>query len=409
MQPKLLLEVRAQMRDCEDCNAAAGRSVSVVEVNDAFGAMCSRTDAAEMADTPAVGCRRTIWLLLALALTVLVGCARQNDDPGGGSPVSHAEHAHTPVAEAPSSGVPGMAEIEVPFERRQAIGVRTATLDLRPLVQRIRTVGLVTADERQVRKVQTKVSGWISELYVNFTGEKLSVGQPVLSIYSPDLVTGQREYLLALNASRSAAGAGREHRLLLESARTRLLYWDLTEAQIKQLEESGTIHRTTTLHSPISGYVTLKPVFAGMYVTPEMELYTVADLSDLWVWADIFEDEIPLVQPGQGATIALAAAPGVGLPATVSYINPTMETATRTLRVRFDVANRDGRLKPGMYATVEIESPIGEVLALPEDAVIDTGERKVVFVATGEHRFQPREVMARAIKTGKPMPTKLEA
>ena len=146
------------------------------------------------------------------------------------------------------------------------------------------------------------------------------------------------------------------------------------------------------LHSPIAGYVTVKPVYQGMYVTPEMQLYRVTDLTRLWIWADVYENEMSLVTVGQIATIALPSTPDRRREATVSYVSPTIEPATRTLRVRFDVDNRDAELKPGMYATVELASPLGDVLAVPEEAVIDTGERRVLFVEIAAGRFQPREV-----------------
>jgi Cu(I)/Ag(I) efflux system membrane fusion protein len=284
-----------------------------------------------------------------------------------------------------------MADVEIPAARRQAIGVRTEAITRRPLVRRVRTVGIVGPDERRVRKIQTKFSGWVERLFVDFTGEQVRAGQPILSIYSPDLVATQREYLLALEASRS--GDRSEGRRLLDSARARLLLWDITDAQVKALERSGTVQRALTLHSPIAGFVTLKPVYAGMYVTPEMELYTVTDLGKVWVWADLYEGEFGLVRRGERAWLDLAASPGRGRRAVVSYVNPTMDAATRTLRVRFDVDNAEGDLRPGMYATVELEAPLGDVLALPEEAVIDTGERRVVFVEVADGRYQPREVV----------------
>ncbi len=289
-----------------------------------------------------------------------------------------------------------MAEVEVPFERQQLTGVRTSLVETRPLVRRIRTVGLVTADERRVRKMQTKISGWIEKLFVNYTGEQVEPGAPLFSVYSPEVVAAQHEYLLAAGAARGRKGQGdwarSDNRLLLDSARTRLAYWGLNSSQIEQIETTGKPERAVVLHSPIGGFVTVKPVYEGMYVTPEMELYTITDLREVWIWADLYEDEIELVRPGQSATIRLASAPAAEIPAVVSYVSPTLETATRTLRVRFDAANQDGRLKPGMYATVDFETPIGEVTALPGDAVIDTGERKVVFVQVSEGRYQPREV-----------------
>jgi Cu(I)/Ag(I) efflux system membrane fusion protein len=288
-----------------------------------------------------------------------------------------------------------MAEVEVPYERRQLTGVRTAELAVRPLARQIRTVGLVVADERRVRRIQTKISGWVEELFVNFTGEPVRAGQPIVSIYSPELVASQREYLLALEAfgaDRAPRGLDeRERRLLLDSARRRLELFDVAPSHIAELERTRDPKRRIVLHSPIAGYVTLKSVVQGMYVTREMELYTVADLDRVWIWADVNEDEIPLVALGQQARIEVPSAPGERS-GSVSYLQPTLDAATRTLRVRFEVENPGGALKPGMYATVTIERLLGEALALPEEALIDTGARRVVFVEVGEGRFQPREV-----------------
>ncbi len=337
---------------------------------------------------------RATAISLALAF-VMAGCTRE--DARGDDSHAHVQHSTAPVQRTVQGQVPGMSEIEVPYERQQAIGVRSAAIERRPLAAKIRTVGVVVADERQVRKVQTKISGWVDRLLVNFTGQYVAAGQPILSIYSPELVATEREYLLALEASRTpdkggAGLGGAERKLLVESARDRLRLWDITDSQIRELERSEAPRRTIELHSPIAGFVTMKPVYQGMYITPDMELYTVADLKNVWVWADVYEDEIGLVRVGQRAEIYLASAPGSKLASAVSYVSPTMDLTTRTVKIRFDVPNPDGRLKPGMYATMEIESPLGEVLALPDDAVIDTGERKVVFVQVGDSTYQPREV-----------------
>ena len=322
-------------------------------------------------------------ILLTLVVTGLAHEPGHTQDHG-----AHGVAPETQPAAPASAGspVPGMAEVDVPVDRRQLVGVRTEQIAVRSLTQRLRTVGVVAADERRVRKIQTRVSGWVQELLVSFTGEPVAAGERILSLYSPELLTAQREYLLARRAS------GPDARNLAEAARTRLRLWEVSDAQIAALVRSGTPQQTVVLHSPIAGFVTLKPVTQGMYVTPEMELYTVTDLDQVWVWADVYEPEAALVTPGQAATITLASAPATPREAVVSYINPTLETATRTVRVRLDVANLDGRLKPGMYATVELESSLGEVVAVPEDAVIDTGERRVVFVRLDDARYQPREV-----------------
>jgi len=341
------------------------------------------------------------WLALLLAAGVACGGDREADvTPAQPSHESHgtAQPAPGPAPPAPADypvTPPGMAEVEIPFERRQLTGVRVEPLAVRELTREIRTVGLVVADERRVRRIQTKISGWVEQLFVSFTGEAVRSGQPILSIYSPELVASQREYLLALEAfgatEKSAGLDEGDRRRLLDSARTRLRLWDVEASHIAELERTRNPQRRMILHSPIAGFVTFKSVQQGMYVTPEMELYTVADLDHVWVWADVNEDEIPLVATGQRARIEVASAPGERT-GTVSYLQPTVDAATRTLRVRFDVDNEDDALKPGMYATVTIERPLGEVLALPEEAVIDTGVRKVVFVEVREGRFQPREV-----------------
>jgi Cu(I)/Ag(I) efflux system membrane fusion protein len=285
---------------------------------------------------------------------------------------------------------PGMAQVEVPSDRRQLLGVRTVEIARRPLVREIRTVGLVSADERRVRRIQSRVSGWVEELFVNFTGEPVRAGQAVLAVYSPELFATQREYLLALEASRSASSSIRGG-TLLEAARSRLRLFDVSEAQIAELARTREPKRRVVLESPISGYVTFKQVLQGTYIAPEMELYTVSDLTSVWIWAEANEDEIPLLAIGQPAAIDVAAAPG-SRDAVITFLQPTLNAQTRTLRVRFDLNNPEGALRPGMYATVRIAKPLGDVLALPDEAVIDTGVRRVVFVEVNPGTFQPREV-----------------
>lgn len=323
-------------------------------------------------------------LLLAVA-----ACGPRETAPA--HPPGHAGHEIESAAQTESlPAAPDRVDVEVPFERRQLLGVRTAPVERRPLVREIRTVGLVGSDERRVRKVQSKISGWVESLSVSFTGELVKAGAPILSVYSPELVASQREYLLALEAAQSREP--REPELLVESARDRLLRLDLTPAQVRRLERSGEVERSVTLHAPIGGFVTTKGVYQGMYITPETELYTISDLSQVWIWADLTEEESALAAVGMHARIELASRPAESLEAVVRWVSPVLEPATRTVRARFDAANADGTLKPGMYATVRLEKPLGEVLALPEDAVIDTGERKLVFVELEAGHYQPRTV-----------------
>jgi len=323
---------------------------------------------------------RLVVGLIVLALLGIGGCKRSEK-----SESAHAQHRQEEVAPP----LPDRAEVEVPPERRQMLGVRTAVVERRALAREIRSVGIVDTDERRVRKIQTKISGWVEQLFVSFTGELVKAGTPILSIYSPELVASQREYLLALEAAPSDAS---DSSLLLDSARNRLLRFDLTLAQVRELGRTREVKRAITLHAPIGGFVISKPVYQGMYVTPEMELYTIADLDQVWIWADLTEEESSLVEPGMSAKIALSSRPGESFDAVVSYVSPVLDPATRTVRARFDARNPEGALKPGMYATVRLERPLGEVLALPEDAVIDTGERRTVFVEVEPGRYQPRDV-----------------
>lgn len=318
--------------------------------------------------------------LIVLALPGLAGCQRSEK-----SEAPHAQHRKEAVAPA----LPDRADVLVPAERRQMLGVRTEVVERRGLAREIRSVGIVDTDERRVRKIQPKISGWVEQLFASFTGERVKAGTPILSIYSPELVASQREYLLALAAAPSDAS---DSSLLLESARNRLLRFDLTRAQVRELERTREVKRAITLHAPIGGFVISKPVYQGMYVTPEMELYTIADLDQVWIWADLTEEESSLVEPGMSAKIELSSRPGESFDAVVSYLSPVLDAATRTVRARFDARNPEGALKPGMYATVRLEQPLGEVLALPEDAVIDTGERRTVFVEIEPGRYQPRDV-----------------
>lgn len=328
--------------------------------------------------------------IAVLIVTAGHGCGRGES----AHPSDHASHA-APAGEheghgSASAASPAMSEVEVPDDRRQLLGVRTAEVTVRPLSREIRTVGLVSADERKVRRIQSKISGWVEELFVSFTGEPVRVGEPILAVYSPELLASQREYLLSLAATGGEAQPAPRNELL-EASRSRLRLFDVSDAQVRELERTREPKRRVVLHSPIAGYVTFKSVLQGTFISPEMELYTVSDLSHVWVWAEVTQDEIPLLAIGQRAKIDVAAVPGAR-EAAVVFLQPTLNPQTRTLRVRFDLPNPDGALRPGMYATVRIERPLGEVLALPEEAVIDTGVRRVVFVEGSPGHFQPREV-----------------
>jgi Cu(I)/Ag(I) efflux system membrane fusion protein len=276
------------------------------------------------------------------------------------------------------------------------IGVTSAPVEQTVLKKMIRAVARVDFDERRLADVTLKIGGWVQDLFVDYTGKTVHKGEPLLTLYSPDLVTSQEEYLLALRtrdqlADSTVPEAVTSSQRLVEAAR-RLLLWDLTPQQIKALEERGTPQTYLTLYAPTSGTVVEKMVVKGMHVEPGMKLYRIADLSAVWLYADIYEYEVSLVREGQGATISLSYYPGETFTGKITYIYPYLDTQTRTNKVRLEFANSHGKLKPGMYANSEIEINLGTLLTVPESAVLQSGLRQLVFVDQGEGIFAPREV-----------------
>jgi multidrug efflux pump subunit AcrA (membrane-fusion protein) len=282
-------------------------------------------------------------------------------------------------------------------ERQQVSGIRWGRVERRNLEKVIQTVGRVDFDEKKVFAVNPKIGGWIEELYVDYTGKMVRKGQPLLSIYSPDLVSAQEEFLLALKLKKSLGSsppseviAGGES--LLESARKRLLLWDITPRQVETLEKTGKVKKSLVLHSPVGGFVLEKSAFKGMSVMPSMTLYKIADLSSIWVIADIYEYELPFIKAGDRARITLAYLPGQSFEGTATYIYPALDPKTRTAKVRFDLPNADFLLKPEMWAKVELKIPLGRKLVVPEDAVMDSGTMQMVFLDRGQGYFESRHV-----------------
>jgi RND family efflux transporter MFP subunit len=311
--------------------------------------------------------------------------------------------------EAGSGGggtVSGLATGTIGEEGSRLAGVRTAPAVRERVGREVRTVGSVVPDETRVRRVQTKVEGWVENLHVNFTGQSVRKGDPILGVYSPDLVSTQEEYLRARQAAERLAGssdpeARAEGQRLRDSARRRLELFDVPASFIGELEKSGTAHRDVTLLAPVGGYVTAKEIVQGQKIEPGMELYTITDLSRVWVEADVYESEAREVTTGTEATISLPYDPGKGFPAKVAYVQPWLNEEARTLRVRFDVPNASLYLKPGMYADVSFSLGATEGVVIPDSAVMDSGVRQVVFVDRGEGRFEPREVTLGARSAGK--------
>lgn len=280
----------------------------------------------------------------------------------------------------------------------QNIGVRTAEVKRLPFYRNIRTVGHVDYDEQRLYVVNTKFAGWIEKLYVDRTGDVVRKGQPLFTIYSPDLVTTQQEYLLALDNKRKLqssgiAEIGQSAENLLAASRQRLKYWDISDKQIEQLERSGEISKTLTIYSPFSGIVIDKNIVEGANVKPGMDLLRIADLSKIWVYAHIFEYELPWIQAGQTVEMDLPYIPGKKFTGRVDYIYPYLDQKTRDVKLRLVFDNPTLELKPEMYANIRIDSRVGdEALVIPTEAIIRTGVRNLVFITLGDGKFVPREI-----------------
>lgn len=292
---------------------------------------------------------------------------------------------------------PGQNTITISPERLQTIGVKFDLVKPRSLEKIIRTVGRVEIDERRLAHVNIKLEGWIDKLLVNSTGERVKQGQILFTIYSPELVATQEEYLLALKGRKTLGGSefpevAQGAASLLEMTRRRLRLWDITEDHIQDLERTGTVLKTLPIHSPGTGTVIKKVAVAGMRVNPGDELYTIADLSRIWVQADIYEYELPSIKPGQTAKVTLSYDPRTVLTARVGFIYPTLDPQTRTAKVRFELENPGERLKPDMYANVELKIPLGTRLAIPREAILESGERQVIFIHHGGGKLEWRNV-----------------
>ena len=316
------------------------------------------------------------------------------------TPVSgeHAGHG-VPAAAAPPDQAGGgeTAEriVEISPEKLQSVGVKFERAERRSLEREIRTVGRAAIDERRLARVNVKIEGWIQDLSVNYTGQRVERGQLLFTLYSPELLATQREYLLALKArdmfkNNPSSRVVEDSFSLLDSARQRLKLWDITDDQIQELERTGQASKTVAFYSPISGIVTEKKAFAGARVSPGDEVYTIADLSQIWIVADIYEFELPLIQIGQSAVVSLSYDPGRVLNGRVTFVYPTLDAETRTAKVRFEVPNPGERIKPEMYANVELKIPLGRRLVVPRDAVLESGERQIIFIHHGGGKLEWR-------------------
>lgn len=275
--------------------------------------------------------------------------------------------------------------IEVPVEKQAKIGLRVAKAERKKVEHTIRTVGTVMADQAKEVRVHTKIKGWIERMHADSVGKPVKKNQPLFDLYSPDLVATQEEYL----AARQQGAIGRE---IAATARNRLQLWGVPQAEIQRLEKTGKVNRAVTFNSPADGFIIEKMAVQGVYITPEMELYRITDLSRLWIIITLYEYDVAVISEGDEAVISLPYDPDKLFTGKISYIYPEIEVETRTAKARIEVGNLDQRLKPGMFANVELKKNLGESIVVPADAVLDTGTRSIVFVKTGISRFEPREV-----------------
>jgi Cu(I)/Ag(I) efflux system membrane fusion protein len=302
------------------------------------------------------------------------------------------------VFEGESTDEPAASnQVKISTDKVQKLGVRTEVAQRRSLDRTLRAAGRVEPDERRIAMISPKFEGYVERLFVNVTGQFVAKGQPLFEVYSPELVSAQREYAIAVQGAASLKGADSPAQLgmgrLVESSLQRLKNWDISEEQIKALMASGETKRTMTFRSPVSGIVTEKKAVQGMRFMPGEALYQVSDLSAVWVVADVFEQDLGLVKTGARARVSINAYPDKAFSGTVTYVYPTLKTETRTVPVRVELVNPGGLLKPGMFAQMELQvAGKGPVVTIPLSAVIDSGPRQVVLVQLAQGRYEPREV-----------------
>jgi RND family efflux transporter MFP subunit len=301
-----------------------------------------------------------------------------------------------------------MGTIRVSPQKQQLIGVKYGEAASAAGTHTFRAVGKVSMDETRLAKVQTKIEGWVDKVYVDFTGKLVEKGQPLLTLYSPEMLASQQEYLLAIRSrevmrSSPLAGTQQQSESLLDAARKRLELWDLSDAQIEEITRTGKPLKNITLYSPISGYVMMRNAFPKQRITPETELYTVADLNKVWIMADVFENESPMIRMGMPVRVSLSYAGGRKLQGRVDYIQPQVDMTTRTLKVRIEADNPDMALKPEMFVDVEFQVGMPSRVTVPSEAVLNSGLKKTVFVDRGNGYLEPRQV-----ETGERVGTRVE-
>ncbi len=276
--------------------------------------------------------------------------------------------------------------VNVPLEQQTRIGLKVSKVEKRDVVRTIRTIGTVTADETKEYHFHTKINGWVEKVYADYVGRRIRKGEPLFDLYSPDLVTTQEEYLEARKQRDPTAQE------IAKAAIDRLLLWGVPPSEINKLKSSEKVRTAVTFVSLADGFIASKKVVKGMYITPDMELYQIDDLAHLWVVVTLYEYDVTTVSVGDEVELRLPYDPDVIIKGKINYLFPEIEAETRTAKARIEIDNTDQRLKPKMFVDVELKKDMGMSLLIPEDAVIDTGTRKIVFVKTGPSSFDPRKI-----------------
>lgn len=339
---------------------------------------------------------RTLRVLLVGAAVALVGCGSDSAQPAAETIDGRDHSGHETGSAQPEAQEPQVVHLS--DEQARRLGVAFGRVEVRSLNKTIRTVGYVSAAESRMHWIAPKIGGWIEKLYVDFTGDWVRRGQPLIELYSPELVTAQEELILARNlqlslASSSISEVREAADTLLNSARQRLEYWDISEEQIREIEQTGETRRTLTLESPWSGIVMEKKVLSGSAIRAGQPLYMIADLSEVWIETEFYEADLAVITEGQQVEVSVAAYPGENFSGRLEYVYPTLEERTRTLKARVAVRNDRNRLKPGLYATVWLNAKVADsALVVPASAVVQTGERQMVFVALPDGMLEPRSV-----------------
>jgi membrane fusion protein, copper/silver efflux system len=297
----------------------------------------------------------------------------------------------------PSNSEPALVPVSLTPQRMQSIGVKTGTVEYRQVHDGIQTTGTVEVDETRLAEVQVRFAGWIQKVYIDSTFKPVQKGQPLLTVYSPELVRTENEYLLAkqnlaLLAQSTVPGVASGAGTLVSSALERLKQWGIPERDIQELEETGQVKRDLEMDSPASGLIIERNALPTMYVQPGTKLYSIADLSTVWVYAQLFQNDIGRVKVGDSAVITVDSYPGRTFPGRVSFISPQLDQTTRTAKVRLEIANPDTKLSLGMFVNVKLDLALGRQVVIPASGVYQSGTRQIAFIDHGDGHFEPREI-----------------